>query len=392
MKLLYLYAYNDNDIMFFLINLYWPVIIVFVIIIFVILFISNNKLRSYKSKNEKAIRDGKLRYKELADLLPQMVVELDSEGRFSFINKLGLDFIGFSKFEIKKMTIFSIIHPDDLETFKQEYLYLLEGGENKGQEFRVITKHQKTFFMVFYLKKKSAKIEQGDGLRGFIIDISERIKLERKVLSTILETEDKERRRFSEDLHDGLGPLLSTIKLYVNQMDSSIETDSEQKDMFTYTNEMLDEAITTTRNIANNILPGSIVDNGLEAAVRSFVKHIRQAGGINIIFTDNITHRFDIKIEINFYRIIIELVNNSIKYATATKLEINLLEENNQLKLNYHDDGKGFDVEKVKHGLGHINIKNRAQSLNGEFEYLSELNRGMTFNLIVEAVPVELID
>ncbi len=392
MKLLYLYTYNINNFMLISMSFYWPVIIGFVLIIFVILFVSNKKLRSYKRKNEKSITDGKLRYKELADLLPQMVVELDNEGRFSFINKLGLDFIGYSKFEIDRMTIFSIIHPDDMETFRQEYLYLLEGGENKGQEFRVVTKHKKTFFMVFYLKRKTTTIEQGEGLRGFIIDISERIKLERKVLSTILETEDKERRRFSEDLHDGLGPLLSTIKLYVNQMDSSIDTDSEQKEMFAYTNEMLDDAISSTRNIANNILPGSIVDNGLEAAVRSFVKHIKQAGGINISFKDNITHRFDIKIEINFYRIIIELVNNSIKYANASKLEINLQEEGNQLKLHFHDDGKGFEIDKVKQGLGHTNIKNRAQSLNGEFEYLSELNRGMSFDLVVEATPKELID
>ncbi len=392
MKLLYLCTYNYNKFMLNTTNLYWVVIIIFVIIIILILFVSNKKLRSYKRKNEKAITDGKLRYKELADLLPQMVVELDGEGRFSFINKLGLDFIGYSKFELDRMTIFSMIHPDDKDKFKEEYLYLMEGGENKGQEFRVITKHKNTFFMVFYLKRMSKKIEQGEGLRGFIIDISERIKLERKVLSTILETEDKERRRFSEDLHDGLGPLLSTIKLYVNQINSTCDVDSEQKGMFNYTNEMLDDAISTTRNIANNILPGSIVDNGLEAAVRSFVKHIKQAGGQNIIFNDNITHRFDIKVEINFYRIIIELVNNSIKYANASNLEINLLEEDNHLKLHYHDDGKGFEIEKVKQGLGHVNIKNRAQSLNGEFEYLSELNRGMSFKLSVEAKPKQIID
>jgi PAS domain S-box-containing protein len=325
-----------------------------------------------------------MRYKDLANLLPQLVVEFDEKGHFIFINDIGRDFIGYSKYELSKgITIFDLIHTDDLKSFKEEYLYLLEGGINKGQEFRIITKNGKTYFMVFYLKLIQIEADSSAGLRGFIIDITERKRLERQVLSAVLETEDKERRRYSEDLHDGLGPLLSTIKLYVNQMKSSKVTLQEEGEYLNISNELLDEAIATTRNIANNILPGSIVDNGLIAAVNTFTHHLNKAGDIEINFNHNFNDRLEKNIEINFYRIITELINNTIKHANATTIDISLIINEETIRLSYYDDGIGFKIDNIKHGLGLGNIINRSLSLSGEYDFNSNQNNGMTFNLSV---------
>ena len=118
--------------------------------------------------------------------------------------------------------------------------------------------------------------------------------------------------------------------------------------------------------------------------MRTFVSHIKQVGGLKILFNENFEKRFDSKIEINVYRIIIELLNNSIKYANATTVDIDLILDDDKLILNYHDDGVGFDLEKVEKGLGHVNIVNRSQSLNGDYEYFSEINKGMTFKLTIK--------
>jgi len=328
---------------------------------------------------------GDMRYKDLANLLPQLVVEVDKNGRFVFINDIGREFIGYSNYEINKgLTIFDLIHADDLKSFKEEYLYLLEGGINKGQEFRIVTKNGGIYFTAFYLKLIEIESNSTSGLRGFIIDVTDRKMLERKVISAVLETEDKERRRYSEDLHDGLGPLLSTIKLYVNQMKSVKVTVDEEKEYLNISNELLDEAISTTRNIANNILPGSIVDNGLIAAVNTFCHHLNKAGNIKIVFNHNFDTRLEKNTEINLYRIITELINNTIKHANANSIEVNLLLDNNLLIINYIDNGIGFDIESVSHGLGLGNIVNRAQSLNGEYEFISSKNKGLIFNLKVK--------
>ena len=349
--------------------------------------ILNIVLNSKYKKAKKSIKtSGDTRYMELVNLFPQMVVELDSYGNFTFINQQGLDLLSYSKFEIEKKTIHSLIHSKDLDAFKEEFLYLLEGGENKAQEYRIINKKNDVLFMVFYLKRTYSAETKNVCLRGIIIDISKRIALERKVLSTVLETEDKERQRFSEDLHDGLGPLLSTVKLYINQLKSENKCNREDEEMLTYANDLLNEAITTTRYIANNILPGSINDNGLIAALQSFISHIQKAGNVNIEFVHNLDNRFEKNIELNFYRIIIELINNSIKYAKSNLIEIIINYEDKVLSLQYKDDGIGFDKSTIIKGLGLNNIKNRSKSINGEYEYSSEINKGMTFRLQVDII------
>jgi PAS domain S-box-containing protein len=333
---------------------------------------------------------GEDKYLDLANLLPQLVVELEVDGRFSFINDAGLKFIGYSKFDLKKgLNIFDLIHSDDLADFKEDFLYLLEGGINKGQEFRMVTKSGEVFFMVFFLKLRDNNHSLHHGLRGFIIDISDRKRLERKVLSAVLETEDRERRRYSEDLHDGLGPLLSTIKLYVNQMKSQKVSQDEESEMFNYANELLDEAILTTRNIANNILPGSIVDNGLIAAVNFFCHQVIASRALAINFSSNTTLRFEQHIESNTYRIIIELLNNTIKHANAKNVTIQILLEDNFLLLKYNDDGVGYEDISHREGLGMGNIKNRANSLNAISRFQSEKNKGMLFDM---RVPLEKHD
>ncbi len=370
---------------------HWVTGLLILLLAILAIYLHQKSQKKHKKSIKKLKREGDIRYRDLSNLLPQLVVELDKDGQFSFINDAGLEFLGYSKFEIKNgFSIFQIIHPDDLSNFKEEFLYLLEGGVNKGQEFRIVTKGGESFFVVLFLKAIETEDYSQAGLRGFIIDITDRKKLERQVLSAILETEDKERRRYSEDLHDGLGPLLSTIKLYINQMKSKKVSKEEENEMFTFANELLDEAISTTRNIANNILPGSIVDNGLVAAINSFCHRVKQAGTIQIIFNHNINSRFNNNVEINFYRIIIELVNNSIKHGNAKSVEISLIFDDNKLVLNYIDDGVGFDVNTSELGLGINNIKNRSQSLNGEYQFKSEANHGMTFSLDVKMSNIDL--
>lgn len=363
-------------------NLYLLLNILILLSLLVFLFIYYRRVLSHKNNELQHLqRDEESRYKDMANLLPQLVVELDEDGKFDFINHAGLDFLGYSKYEIKNgLSIFDIVHPDDKKKFREEFLYLLEGGLNRGQEFKIQTKDQKTFFVVLFLKAIDTERFVNKGLRGFVIDITDRKKLERKVLSTVIETEDKERRRFSEDLHDSLGPLLSTIKLYINQMKSDKVTKEEENEMFAFANELLDEAIISTKNIANNILPGSIVDNGLIAAIATFCHNLEKAGSLKVNFTYNFQQRVEVNYEINIYRIIIELINNSIKHAFASNLEIKLLLEGDKLRLEYCDDGIGFDSKTVKHGLGLENIRNRAQSLNADFQFLTQ-DKGVKFIL-----------
>jgi signal transduction histidine kinase len=215
------------------------------------------------------------------------------------------------------------------------------------------------------------------------VDISEQKLLEQRLLGAILETEDKERKRFSEDLHDGLGPLLSTIRLYFNQLQLDDISKVNHELLFKSIYELLDEAILTTKSIANNILPGTISDYGLVAALKSFCNRIESTGIIRINFENNIGARLIGNLENTIYRIVIELVNNTIKHAKATQINIILFEHDDFIEVSYDDDGIGCDFSSTHTGLGINNIRNRCKSIGAELSYFSKENEGIKVFIII---------
>ncbi len=348
----------------------------------------SKKLNLHNKKN-KEIYESEKKYKDLANFLPQTVFELDKSGKFTFINDAGLKLTGYNKFDINNgLNIEKIITPDDRQRYREDILYILEGGKNKGQEYIALHKNGSSFPVSTYISPISNSNKESVGLRGIIIDITEQKSLERKLLSSVIETEDKERKRFSEDLHDGLGPLLSTINLYFNQINSGNIDKNEKIELTKYTNELIEEAISSTRTIANNLMPGTISDKGLIAALNSFCEKLNFTKTICVDFKNsNINQRYSIAIETAIYRVIIELINNTIKHAKANNIEISLEEKNNFLLLKYHDDGIGFNINEIlnkKQGLGLNNVLNRAKSINGKCFIDSGKKIGTTINVDID--------
>jgi signal transduction histidine kinase len=205
-------------------------------------------------------------------------------------------------------------------------------------------------------------------------NITERKEFERKLLSSMIEAEERERRRFAKEMHDGLGPLLSTIKIYVNEIyTNEIEAEDKQK-LIKYTNELLDDAISNIRTISNNLMPSIIKDYGLIKAVDSLCKKVNLANRNKVVFnTPDFKYRFEANIEIVLFRIIEELLNNTIKHAAADNVEINLETKNNKLYFSYADDGIGCRMDdnfiNSKQGMGLKNIVSRVKSINANYSF-----------------------
>ena len=325
-------------------------------------------------------QDIEKRYTQLVQLLPQTVIELDSKGKIIFLNDAGKALLGLEKFDLLRgIHIFDLIIKDQRERFRTDFFYLLEGGLNKGQEYQIKSKKGKLYAVTIYFSAIYTNDKPG-GIRGIIIDITHNKKLEREALSAVMETEERERKRFSEDLHDGLGPQLSTLKLYINQMNTGNNTEEEKRELLKAINSLIDEAITTTRNIANNILPGSISDNGLWPALVSFCDKLEQTGTMKF----HLENAYDLdlrkNVESNIYRIIIELINNTIKHARASIINISIKSDEKKLYLVYSDNGIGMKSD-ASDGMGLINIKNRSAALNGQYRFVNL--EGMRFELIL---------
>lgn len=218
-------------------------------------------------------------------------------------------------------------------------------------------------------------------VQAIIIDVSESSQFKRKILNAVIDTQEKERKRFAEDLHDGLGPLLSSIKIYLNLISAKKIDDQEKQNLVRYTNELIDEAIRSTREISNNLMPSLLADYGFLVTIKSFCKKINITGLLEIeIETEGYTDRLDQHIEITLYRIILELINNTLKHAQASNVYIKLIKHDHKVHLSYTDNGKGFNISNIKSkqnsGMGINNIFSRVESLLGECEYFSEENKG----------------
>jgi signal transduction histidine kinase len=205
---------------------------------------------------------------------------------------------------------------------------------------------------------------------------------EARLLSAIISTEEKERKNFSKELHDGLGPLLSSAKMILSAIDRTHEKE-QNNELLNKVETMVDSAIVTTKEISNNLTPHLLERYGLKKAVDTFVRNTIARNSIQIDVSSNIGEkRYQHNVEVTLYRICCELINNSLKYASATKITILLSSYSNTVELNYDDNGKGFVPGKQdSNGMGLTNIKSRVKSLNGSITMESAPGNGFYVNI-----------
>lgn len=213
--------------------------------------------------------------------------------------------------------------------------------------------------------------------------------LEKRLLQAIIQAEESERKRFAKDLHDELGPILSTVKMSLSTV-LRREYDEVSRNILLNTDTAIDEAIRSIRVISDNLSPHILENFGLSKAIRNFIHKINLTDTIQIDFTTNISEqRFDNDVEVVIYRVLCELLTNTIKHARAGTVEITIIVIGNQLHCTYQDDGIGFDFTDTarihESGMGISNILSRITSLDGQFNYVTEKGKGVTATF---AIPI----
>lgn len=200
---------------------------------------------------------------------------------------------------------------------------------------------------------------------------------EAKVLSAIIKTEEQERQKFAKELHDGLGPLLSSIKMAISAINKSIVGKTNEQ-IIEKTEITVDNAIVTIKEISNNLSPHILERFGVEKAIKTFIDTIITKENLKINFTSNIkSMRFEYNMEVILYRIICELISNTLKHAFATVTEVSIYKYENKIELFYFDNGIGFNTNNINSkGMGLSNINSRVKSLDGEMEMQSKNKQG----------------
>jgi signal transduction histidine kinase len=209
---------------------------------------------------------------------------------------------------------------------------------------------------------------------------SDRIKSEKRVINAIINTEENERKRFAKDLHDGLGPLMSTVKMSLSALGERIK-DPSGTEILNNTNHLVNEAINTLKDISNNLSPHVLSNFGLSSALSAFIAKINQTKAIEIDFKSNMEgQRLESEKEVVIYRAACELINNSIRHSGASRIEIELNKHEKFITLQFYDNGRGFDTSSLGSedsiGMGLSNIETRVRSVDGVFILESTPGKG----------------
>ena len=315
------------------------------------------------------------------------VLITDSDGKIEYVNNQFAKLTGYAFNEVIGENPRILKSGKQTDEFYQELWGTITTGKEWKGEF-----YNKTKNGDFYWESATITpvLDENNDIINFIAikeDITERRIIDQRILQTIIDTEEKERKRFAEDLHDELGPFLSGIKLYIKEL-SYPDVGLEQRlSIIEYLDEFIDSAVEKTRSLSNQLMPNILMDYGLVKALNSFCKKVSNTKEINIEFESNVTEGINNIIEVIFYRIAIELINNTIKHAAASIVNITLNQFSDIVQLTYIDNGKGFDIEKElvdEKGLGLNNIINRLETVRGEYKFESHSGEGVFFNCIVD--------
>ena len=219
----------------------------------------------------------------------------------------------------------------------------------------------------------------------FIMSIIRQQRKHRLLYKAKIEAEittlEKERTRVAADLHDELGPTLSAAKFKLSSIEAVTGEDAK---MVTEAIHYIDTILQQVRHIANDLMPNTLLRNGPVSAIEEFIGHMTANSTLNISFHQNHIPALPQSQAIHIYRIIQEIIHNTVKHANATQLKIELYKDKNKLIIAAADDGKGFRynaMRKEKNGLGLGNLRSRTEILSGELHIFSRPGKGTRFTI-----------
>ena len=200
----------------------------------------------------------------------------------------------------------------------------------------------------------------------------------------MLKGQEEERSRLAKDLHDGLGGMLSGVKLSFVNMKENLIMDAESVTSFEKSILQLDNTIAELRKVAHNLMPEALVKFGLKNAILDFCNSMQLSSKTKIIFEQLGTERLlSNTADLYIYRIVQELINNAIKHADADQILVQLTKTNDKVLLTVEDDGKGFNTELIRSakGIGLKNIQQRVDYLKGKIDIASQAAEGTSVNI-----------
>ena len=202
---------------------------------------------------------------------------------------------------------------------------------------------------------------------------------EKQLIATqsVLDGETRERARLARDLHDGLGSMLTGVRLNLLEMKKGTTLKYDDVELFDNALELLNQSVHEMRRVAHHLMPDSLSRFGLKPAVRDFCSNLPS---VHFAYYGD-ESRLEPNLEVMIFRSIHELVNNALKHAVAGKIIVQIIQEPERISFTVQDDGCGFDYSTVTQGMGLQNIRTRIASYKGILSIDSKMGEGTEINV-----------
>jgi signal transduction histidine kinase len=214
------------------------------------------------------------------------------------------------------------------------------------------------------------------------------LQLREAQIEAAIDSQEKERKRFARDLHDGFGQFISVLNLNLKSLEKGA---SNREEVFESSTMVLDQMYRELKTICFNLMPETLIKQGVVNGIKEFSDRINIAGKVIVeVDTFGIDERLEDLQEISLYRITQEWVNNIIKYSDASKISIQLTKDESEITLMIEDDGNGFEKSLLTSGKGNgwKNLNSRANLIKGELEL--DTTPGIKGNTLILNVPVTI--
>lgn len=303
---------------------------------------------------------------------PYGIITIDQQGSIQIANQTLLNQLAIEQSlpEVKGKQVLDLVQkPVELRQKLRSCL--------KRRRFKFNIKKQVFGSSIYAIRGRKVL----DSMLITIEDMTEHHRSQERALLALSEGQEQERRRIARDLHDDIGPVLSAIRILVEDMHEQIgEEGLRNLPGSDQTLLLLDQAASDIRQLSHDLMPKVLEDFGLERALEQYCQRLRGKGKLDVVFLSTISTEIDHEVALGVYRMAQELMRNSFKHAQAKTMHVQLIGHADTLVLQVEDDGQGFDLQAMREkdgGIGLENVRYRAASLGGNFELDAKPGQGV---------------
>ena len=340
---------------------------------------------------EHALTKSEFRYRQIVETAQEGIWLIDENNETTFVNKKMCDILEYSHEEMLGKENFNFMNDAGKELAMQT-LERRKKGIKGNVDLCFITKTGKNIWTNISASPIIDENGNYKGALGMVSDITEKKILQQQlsaeqmdkqkdITKAVVNAQEKERAEIGVELHDNINQLLAASKLYLGHS----LTQTDHTPFVVQSQEYISTAMEEIRKLSHALIgPNHDKTLGLIDSLKELIKNISVVKKIRFTFSHSTYHEEEIEagLKLVIYRIIQEQLNNVIKHAEASKVEIELKSEVDFLKVTINDDGKGFDTTAKRNGIGLNNIKNRADVYNGEVQILSSPGKGCNMQII----------